>query len=72
MAQGSVARVPHSCGWILISQGFVEGMLTVDVLKGIAPLKAGEEGWSVIVMEEACARALIIEGSAAPVGVCPC
>lgn len=65
-------RVPHACGWISISQGLVEGMLTEDTLKGIAPVKAGEEGWSVIVTEDACARAQITEGRAAPAASCPC
>lgn len=44
---------------------FVLGMLCV-ALNSNAPEKAGEEGWSVIVTFEALARALIIEGRAAP------
>lgn len=45
------------------------GMLW-DALKSIAPERAGEEGWSVIVTFEALARALNREGRAAPCGYC--
>ena len=37
------------------------------MLKVIAPDRAGEEGWSVAVTVDACARAQMREGRAAPV-----
>ena len=58
-AQGSVVRVPHSCGWM-------EMLACLVVLKGMAVVRAGEEGWSVAVMVEAWAREQIREGRAAP------
>lgn len=38
------------------------------MLKAIAPDRAGEDGWSVIVTVEALERAQISDGKAAPVG----
>lgn len=37
------------------------------MLNGIAPAKAGDDGWSVTVTAAAFARALIRDGRAAPV-----
>lgn len=37
------------------------------MVKAIAPERAGEEGWSVIVTVDALARAQMTEGRAAPV-----
>lgn len=63
-AQG-VSRTPHSCGTAETLGRRSAGMLAA-MLWSIAPVKAGDEGWSVMVTEEAWARALMIEGSAAP------
>lgn len=64
-AHGSVSRVPHSCGAMVIRVGCVGGRLCV-VLKAMAPVRAGDDGWSVIVTAEALARALMREGRAVP------
>lgn len=67
-AQGSLSSVPHS--WGLIMTSVVEGDLRTlwSTLKAMAPAKAGEEGWSVIVTVDACARAQTTDGNAAPAG----
>lgn len=61
-------RLPHSWGSIDMDVVLDLGMLCF-MLKGIAPEKAGDEGWSVTVTAKACERALIREGRAAPVVV---
>lgn len=80
MAKG-VVRLPHSWGWTDIDDGGV-GVVGEDedlpvgggwwsvrfrrMLKEMAPVKAGEAGWSVMVTADAPARAHIRDGRAAP------
>lgn len=74
-AQGSVSRVPHSCGWIVtvveVDDTLGERRLW-SRLNLMAPDKAGEEGWSVAVTVDAWARAQTTDGRAAPEGLLVC
>lgn len=52
-----------------LSGGFLLERLW-SILNLIAPLRAGEDGWSVAVTAEALDSAQIIDGRAAPENVC--
>lgn len=67
-AQGSLSSVPHSWGLIVTSVAEEELRTLWSTLKVMAPAKAGEEGWSVMVTVDACARAQTTDGNAAPAG----
>lgn len=58
---------PHSCGSIDVVQERVDGMFLETFVLMAPEKRAGEEGWSVTVTEEAPARAETMEGRAVPI-----
>jgi hypothetical protein len=67
-AEKASVNTPHSCGCMLmfVDTAGVRFDRLCFVLKVIAPLRAGLEGWSVAATVLADARAQITDGRAAP------